>query len=169
MAVGVCTNATTLDDRADRGTRADRWGALQRLLDGFRPESHGKFRGDRDSFPPPSPPSGALAAARLLQGLLCTPNSLAQDLEYRSSASSPSSKGADYVLMNPLSAMGRGVKAHRPDWPPTEERMRHIHEMTDPFEDAGLDVVHIRFPDLEPDPSRAAKRARLFTCSPPAR
>ncbi|MGO9219772.1 MAG: radical SAM protein [Streptosporangiaceae bacterium] len=82
MAVGVCTNATTLDDQ--------QISALARIggvhcnvsMDGFRPESHGRFRGDRDSFATTVATARALAASGLLQGLLCTPNSLAEDSEY---------------------------------------------------------------------------------------
>jgi MoaA/NifB/PqqE/SkfB family radical SAM enzyme len=51
MQVGVCTNATTLD--------GEQISALARIggvhcnvsLDGFRPESHGRFRGDPGKFP----------------------------------------------------------------------------------------------------------------------
>ena len=74
MQVGVCTNATTLDEQ--------QISALARIggvhcnvsLDGFRPESHGRFRGDRESFRTTVATVRALAAAGLLQGLLCTPN-----------------------------------------------------------------------------------------------
>ena len=50
MAVGVCTNATTLDDQ--QITALARIGGVHCnvSMDGFRPESHGRFRGDRDSF-----------------------------------------------------------------------------------------------------------------------
>ncbi|HUY52727.1 MAG TPA: radical SAM protein [Streptosporangiaceae bacterium] len=145
MAVGVCTNATTLDDQQIR--------ALARIgrvhcnvsMDGFRPESHGRFRGDRDSFATTVATVRALAAAGLLQGLLCTPNSLAEDSEYRELCEFAAENGAEYVLMNPLSSMGRGVKA-RGRLAATEERMQHIYELTAPFQDDGLDMVHIRFP-----------------------
>lgn len=123
MAVGVCTNATTLD--------AEQIAALAEIgcvhcnvsLDGFRPESHGRFRGDRDSFHTTIATVRALAAARLLQGLLCKPNALAEDVEYRELCAFAAEHGARYVLMNPLSSMGRGVKARRP-LAATEERMR---------------------------------------------
>jgi radical SAM protein with 4Fe4S-binding SPASM domain len=144
--VGVCTNATTLS-----GSQII---ALARIggvhcnvsLDGFRPESHGKFRGDRASFATTIATVKSLAAAALLQGLLCTPNSLAQDTEYRDLCEFAVANGATYVLMNPLSSMGRGVKA-RGRLASTEQRMQHIAELTAPFRGSGLDVVHIRFPD----------------------
>lgn len=145
MDVGVCTNATALD--------AAQIEALQRIggvhcnvsLDGFRPGSHGKFRGDRDSFHTTIATVRALAAAGLLQGLLCTPNSLAEDDEYRELCQFAVQHGAQYVLLNPLSSMGRGVKS-RGRLAATEERMRHIRHLTAPFDSSGLDIVHIRFP-----------------------
>ena len=145
MQVGVCTNATTLDGQ--------QISALARIggvhcnvsLDGFRPESHGRFRGDRESFRTTVATVKALAAAGLLQGLLCTPNSLAEDGEYRELCEFAVQHGAGYVLLNPLSSMGRGVKACG-RLAATEERMRNIHRLTAPFDGADLDVVHIRFP-----------------------
>jgi radical SAM protein with 4Fe4S-binding SPASM domain len=145
MQVGVCTNATTLD-----GAQID---ALRRIggvhcnvsLDGFRPSSHGKFRGDQGSFQTTIATVRALAAAGLLQGLLCTPNSLAEDDEYRELCQFAARHGADYVLLNPLSAMGRGVKSQG-RLAATEARMRYIRQLTASFASAGLDVVHIRFP-----------------------
>jgi MoaA/NifB/PqqE/SkfB family radical SAM enzyme len=145
MAVGICTNATTLD--AQQISELARIGGVHCnvSIDGFRPESHGKFRGDQDSFDTTVATVRALAAAGLLQGLLCTPNSLAEDGEYRELCEFAAENGAGYVLMNPLSSMGRGVKT-RGRLAATQERMRHIHELTAPFQDRGLDMVHIRFP-----------------------
>jgi radical SAM protein with 4Fe4S-binding SPASM domain len=145
MAVGICTNATTLD--AQQISELARIGGVHCnvSIDGFRPESHGKFRGDQDSFNTTVATVRALAAAGLLQGLLCTPNSLAEDGEYRELCEFAAENGAGYVLMNPLSSMGRGVKT-RGRLAATQERMRHIHELTAPFQDRGLDMVHIRFP-----------------------
>ncbi len=145
MQVGVCTNATTLDGR--------QIGELQQIggvhcnvsLDGFRPESHGKFRGNQGSFATTVATVRALARAELLQGLLCTPNSLAEDEEYRELCEFAAAQGAEYVLLNPLSSMGRGVKA-RGRLAATEERMRHIYDLTPPPRDTDLEVVHIRFP-----------------------
>src|SRR6202167_3710456 len=151
MAVGVCTNATTLDDQ--------QISALARIggvhcnvsMDGFRPESHGRFRGDRDSFATTVATARALAAAGLLQGLLCTPNSLAEDSEYRELCEFAAENGADYVLMNPLSSMGRGVKS-RGRLSSGEEHMRRIRALTAPFDSPDLEIVHIRFPSTGGQP-----------------
>jgi len=168
MGVGVCTNATTLGE--EQIAELIKIGGVHCnvSLDGFRPESHGKFRGGRDSFHTTIATVEALAKAGLLQGLLCTPNSLAEDLEYRQLCQFAVEHGAEYVLMNPLSAMGRGVKARR-GLAATEERMLRIHQMTDPFDGPDLDVVRIRFRTQKGNPSPAARPARSFTCSPPAR
>ena len=89
-----------------------------------------------------------LAAAGLLQGLLCTPNSLAEDEEYRELCEFAIENGAAYVLMNPLSSMGRGVKS-RGKLADSDEHMRRIHDLTSPFSGPGLEVVHIRFPNAD--------------------
>lgn len=148
--VGICTNATTLDETAIQ-TLAEIGGVHCNVsLDGFSEHSHGGFRGDRASFHVTVDTVKHLARAGLLQGLLCTPNSLAADDEYRQLCEFAREHGARYVLMNPLSRMGRGTKAERKLASP-EERMVRIHEMTAPFT-ADLDVAHIRFPNTEGRP-----------------
>ncbi|MCW2934365.1 MAG: putative Coenzyme synthesis protein [Actinomycetia bacterium] len=113
-------------------------------LDGFRAESHGRFRGDRDSFAVTVATVRKLAAC----GLLCTPNSLAEDEEYRELCEFATANGAAYVLMNPLSSMGRGVRS-RGKLASSQEHMQRIRALTAPFSGPGLDVVHIRFPNAE--------------------
>ncbi len=149
--VGVCTNATTLDQQQITALAGIGGVHCNVSLDGFRPESHGRFRGDRGSFLTTIATVKALAAAGLLQGLLCTPNSLAEDVEYRELCEFAVAHGAAYVLMNPLSSMGRGVKA-RGRLAATEQRMRHIADLTALLRGAGLDVVHIRFPNTAGEP-----------------
>jgi len=151
IGVGVCTNATTLGEEQIAELTEIGGVHCNVSLDGFRPESHGTFRGDRDSFHTTIATVEALAKVGLLQGLLCTPNSLAEDLEYRQLCQFAVEHGAEYVLLNPLSAMGRGVKARRA-LAATEERMLRIHQMTDPFDGPDLDVVRIRFPNPEGKP-----------------
>lgn len=151
MDVGVCTNATTLTDDQISVLAGIGGVHVNVSLDGFRPESHGRFRGDRDSFAVTVATVRKLAAAGLLQVLLCTPNSLAEDEEYRELCQFAADHGARYVLMNPLGSMGRGVKARRKLASP-EEHMRAIWELTAPFDGPELDVVHIRFPNAEGKP-----------------
>jgi radical SAM protein with 4Fe4S-binding SPASM domain len=147
---GICTNATTLTD-GQIAELAEIGGVHVNVsLDGFRAESHGKFRGNRDSFAITIRTVTQLAKTGLLQGLLCTPNTLAEDEEYRELCEFARDQGAHYVLMNPLSSMGRGVKARRPLASPVEH-MRRIFELTIPFEQ-DLDMAHIRFPNTESKP-----------------
>lgn len=151
MGVGVCTNATTLTDD-NIAELADLGGVHCNVsLDGFRPESHGRFRGDRRSFDTTVTTTVKLAEAGLLQGLLCTPNALAEDEEYRELCAFAVEHGARYVLMNPLSSMGRGVKS-RSALAASEQRMERIHAMVDPFDGADLDVTRIRFPNSDDKP-----------------
>lgn len=145
MSVGVCTNATLATDE-QIAALAERSVHMNVSLDGFAASSHGKFRGDRESFYTTVETVKKFAAAGVLQGLLCTPNSLAEDEEYAQLCAFAKEQGARYVLMNPLSSMGRGVRSQRKLASP-DEHMRHVYEMTAPFDGDGLDMVHIRFPN----------------------
>ncbi|GAA1979122.1 radical SAM protein [Kitasatospora viridis] len=146
MGVGLCTNATLITD--DHITALAKMGDIHVnvSLDGFAADSHGKFRGDRESFYTTVETVKRLAQAGLLQGLLCTPNNLAEDEEYAQLCAFASEQGASYVLMNPLSSMGRGVKSKN-KLARSDDHMRHIHDLTSPFASDQLDLVHIRFPN----------------------
>lgn len=150
MDVGICTNATTLDD-AQIGELAELGVHCNVSLDGFAADSHGKFRGDRASFDVTVATVEKLGAAGILQGLLCTPNSLAQNEEYARLCAFAQENGARYVLLNPLGSMGRGVKS-RAKLAKTTLHMREIFELTAPFDGPELDIAHIRFPNTEGRP-----------------
>jgi radical SAM protein with 4Fe4S-binding SPASM domain len=145
MSVGICTNATLVSDEQIEALAALD-AHMNVSLDGFAPESHGRFRGRLEGFRETVDTVRRFAAAGILQGLLCTPNNLAEDEEYAELCAFAKENGAKYVLMNPLGEMGRGAnsarKLRRPD-----EHMRHIQELTMPFADDDLDMVHIRFPN----------------------
>jgi len=73
FGVGICSNATIISD-AQLAALADIGGVHVNVsLDGFRAESHGRFRGNRASFHTTIDTVCKLARAGLLQGLLCTP------------------------------------------------------------------------------------------------
>ncbi len=150
MDVGICTNATTLN--------AVQIAALVELgvhcnvsLDGFAADSHGKFRGDRASFAVTVATVEHLGRAGILQGLLCTPNTLAQNEEYARLCAFARANGARYVLLNPLGSMGRGVTSQA-KLAKTTLHMREIFELTAPFDGPELDIAHIRFPNTEGKP-----------------
>ncbi|MFF5668765.1 radical SAM protein [Streptomyces hygroscopicus] len=145
MGVGVCTNATMVTD--------EQIAALAKLdahmnvsLDGFSAESHGRFRGRPEGFDETVDTVKRFARAGILQGLLCTPNNLAEDQEYAELCAFARDQGAAYVLMNPLGEMGRGANSSRTLRRP-DDHMRHIRNLTMPFADDSLDLVHIRFPN----------------------
>jgi MoaA/NifB/PqqE/SkfB family radical SAM enzyme len=109
MPLDICTNATQTTD--------EQIAQLQRLgnvhinvsFDGFRPESHGKFRGNQASFATTVATTRKFAEAGLLQGLLSTPNALTEVEEFTALCEFAAEVGAEYVLMNPLSSFGRGA------------------------------------------------------------
>jgi radical SAM protein with 4Fe4S-binding SPASM domain len=150
MSVGICTNATSLDDRqidelVELGVHCNV------SLDGFSADSHGRFRGDRASFDVTVRTVERLGASGILQGLLCTPNSLAQNDEYRRLCVFATTNGADYVLLNPLGSMGRGVRS-RGRLAKSTLHMTEIYQLTAPFDGPDLDVAHIRFPNTAGEP-----------------
>jgi MoaA/NifB/PqqE/SkfB family radical SAM enzyme len=165
MEVGFCTNATTLTSEEIEQLAGVGGVHANVSLDGFRAESHGKFRGDRGSFHTTIDTVRRLGAAGLLQGLLCTPNSLAEDAEYRELCEFAVEQGARYVLMNPLSSMGRGVRAHAKMASATE----HMHQLS--ARSTAPTWTWCTSGSRTPTASRwpAARRAPSSTCSPPAR
>jgi len=146
MDVGVCTNGTDLDEDFIAELVEVGGVHVNVSLDGFRPESHGTFRGSRESFFKTVDSIRRLSRAGLLQGLLCTPNNLAEEDEYRELCEFAVEQGAHYVLMYPLGSMGPGGKSQS-RFASSEEHMQRIYDLTAPFEASGLDVVHIRFPN----------------------
>ena len=115
-------------------------------LDGFRPESHGRFRGDRESFVTTVATVRALATLGSCKGCCAPPIRSAEDDEYRELCEFAAPERCRDALLNPLSSMGRGVKA-RGRLAATEERMRHIYELAVPPDGSNLDIVYIRFPN----------------------
>ncbi|MEU3642947.1 radical SAM protein [Lentzea sp. NPDC034063] len=150
MDVGICTNATTLaDEQITELAELDVHCNVS--LDGFAASSHGKFRGDRGSFDVTVATVKKLGEAGILQGLLCTPNSLAQNEEYAALCEFARANGARYVLLNPLGSMGRGVKSQE-RLAKTTMHMQEIHALTEPFAGPDLDIAHIRFPNTAGKP-----------------
>ncbi len=166
MQVGFCTNATTLTE-AQISELAGIGGVHANVsLDGFRAESHGRFRGDRGSFAVTVATVRKLAAAGLLQGVLCTPNSLAEDEEYRELCEFAAGNGASYVLMNPLSSMGRGVKS-RGKLSSGGEHMRRIRALTcSPPAPRSPGMTPASSSSVTSSPTRTSRRGWTPTGSP---
>lgn len=146
LPLGICTNATLTSDEQITSLARSGNVHVNVSFDGFRAGSHGKFRGDISSFAKTVETTRKLAAAGLLQGLLSTPNLLTDPHEFADLCEFAVEVGASYVLMNPLSAFGRGVKSQR-RLAADADRMRAIREVTGRFKGHGIDVVHIRFPN----------------------
>lgn len=150
MDVGICTNATMLDDKTISAL-VELGAHCNVSLDGFAADSHGMFRGDRSSFDITVSTVEKLGAEGILQGLLCTPNTLARNEEYATLCAFAREHGARYVLLNPLGTMGRGVKA-KVRLAKSTLHMREIFELTAPFDGPDLDIAHIRFPNTDGRP-----------------
>ncbi|MCY0961930.1 radical SAM protein [Streptomyces sp. H27-H5] len=147
MSVGVCTNGTMCSDE-QIAALVELDAHMNVSLDGFAEESHSIFRGLPGCFAETIDTIKRFAAAGILQGLLCTPNSLAEDEEYRKLVEFARDQGATYVLMNPLGNMGRGQSKRAQGRLRTpDEQMREIARMTAPFEADGMEMVNIRFPN----------------------
>ncbi|QOC89653.1 radical SAM protein [Micromonospora craniellae] len=145
LPVKICTNATQTNDAhiaalAELGTVR-----VNVSFDGFRPASHGRFRGDRDSFAVTRETTRKFADAGLLHGILSTPNILTRPQEFADLCAFAADLGASYVLMNPLSSFGRGVKSHG-RLAATEQTMRAITTATAPLAER-IELVPIRFPN----------------------
>ncbi|MFJ6659653.1 radical SAM protein [Streptomyces sp. NPDC091377] len=146
MDVGVCTNATMATPHQIQ--RLAELGAHMNVsLDGFSADSHGVFRGRREGFQETIDNVAEFAKAGILQGLLCTPNNLAEDEEYAQLCQFAKEQGAKYVLMNPLGQMGRGASRASQKLRRSDDHMRHIRDLAIPFADDDLDVTLIRFPN----------------------
>jgi radical SAM protein with 4Fe4S-binding SPASM domain len=141
----ICTNGLRSDGETIERLRRSGRVRVNVSLDGFRKSSHGKFRGDLESFEKTVQGIRTYAAAGLLKGLLVTPNHLADDEEYVELHEFAAECGAEYVLMNPLSPFGRGARSISLISP--VDSMNRIRAATDRFA-AELDLVRIRFPNV---------------------
>lgn len=146
IPVGICTNATQTTDEQIFELTAMGGVHVNVSFDGFHADTHGKFRGDRSSFATTLDTTRKFASAGLLQGLLSTPNMLTEVGEFRDLCAFGVEIGAEYVLMNPLSSFGRGVKSKGKLAAPAE-MMSAIRDATSGFAAEGLDTVYIRFPN----------------------
>ncbi|MEA2493875.1 MAG: hypothetical protein QOJ29_1786 [Thermoleophilaceae bacterium] len=146
MTVTICTNGTFDDEAVLDALQALGGVAVNVSLDGFSAQSHGKFRGDPASFETTKATVAALGRRGLLKGILSTPNSLAQAVEYDALCRHARDCGAEYVLMNPLAPLGRGVKGQRRLAAETRQ-MNAVRRLTAAHASDELDIVHIRFPN----------------------
>jgi MoaA/NifB/PqqE/SkfB family radical SAM enzyme len=145
IKVSICTNATLItalqmQQLADIGRIH-----VNVSLDGFRPESHGKFRGDIQSFEVTKSTIRLLGEHQLLHGILVTPNKLAEIEEYKHICQFAVENRASYVLMNPLSQMGRGISS-KSLLGSSNQMMERIRKETIGFQQL-IQVIYVRFPN----------------------
>ncbi len=148
LSVTICTNAVSVtSEHIDSLSRHSSVG-VNVSLDGFSSDSHGQFRGDRSSFDLTVANTRRLADAGLLKGILCTPNTLAEQSEYAEVYQFAHDVGAEYVLMNPLSSFGRGMNGGR-RLRADDRTMRSIQADVQRTASApdGPEAVFIRFPN----------------------
>jgi radical SAM protein with 4Fe4S-binding SPASM domain len=150
MNVGICTNATCITSEQIAALSDIPNVHVNVSFDGFSAESHGRFRGSPDSFEVTVETTRMLAEKGLLQGLLSTPNALTNEADYRALARFAVETGATYLLMNPLSAFGRGAKSRR-RLAADPSVMRSIQKAVELESNRTVEVVPIRFPN-ETDP-----------------
>lgn len=86
-----------------------------------------------------------LGEYKLLQGILVTPNNLAEPKEYAEICKFAVANGATYVLMNPLSSMGRGVKSEN-KLRSSNKIMEMVRKITQPYSNQ-IQIVYVRFPN----------------------
>ena len=96
----------------------------------------------------------------MLKGLLSTPNMLTTPQEFADLCEFAVEVGAEYVLTNPLSSFGRGVKSIGRMAAPADQ-MRAIRAVTARFADR-LDLVRIRFPNDDGKPLSGCDAGKLL-------
>lgn len=145
IRTGICTNATLINEEQIKLLRDIGNVHVNVSLDGFSPESHGKFRGNRDSFFTTVDTIRLLRNHGLLQGILVTPNALGKVEEYVNLCKFAIEVNAQYVLMNPLSNMGRGFYSIR-SLRASDKMMEEIKTATAHLT-KHIEIVDIRFPN----------------------
>lgn len=160
MSVSICTNGTVINKTQIEDLAKIGHVHLNVSLDGFNPESHGKFRGDKNAFAKTVKTICLLGKYHLLQGLLVTPNNFAKAGEYAELCKFAVKNEAAYVLMNPLSSMGRGVESEGILRSP-DKIMSEIKKITNPYRNF-IDIVNIRFPNKEKLPLSACEAGNII-------
>ena len=146
LGVGICTNGTSVTDEHIHHLVQLGNVHVNVSLDGFTRESHGRFRGNPASFEATVRSIRRLAEAGLLQGILSTPNRLTEPEEFKEMARFASDTGAEFLLMNPLSAFGRGTRS-KTKLAASVDTMRAVEKQAREGARDRLEIVPIRFPN----------------------
>lgn len=166
IAVSICTNATLITE-----SFLDRLKKYNNLhfnvsLDGFSSSSHGRFRGNDNVklYNTIINNIKLLGERGLLNGILVTPNIYSSLQEYIQLCEFAKMCHAKYVLMNPLSQLGRGEKSVNLAF--NDQQMNKLKQATQKFNDENMEMVYIRFPNIDKKPLSecvAGKIMYIFT------
>jgi len=145
IKIGICTNAIeiTTDQICTLSRKSNVH--INVSLHGFSSESHDKFMGIKGAFTKCIYNIKQLSQYGLVQGFLVTPNIFTSIEEYEKLCEFAIESNAKYVLMNPISPMGRGEKGVE-KYAVSEEVLRHIKLSTLKYSDK-VQMVYIRFPN----------------------
>lgn len=144
LSATICTNGTLISN--DQMAFLSKLGSVKVnvSLDGFSKDTHGRFRGNRESFAVTKQTIEALSGYELLKGILVTPNEFVSVVEYGELARFARDVSAEFMLMNPLSPMGRGLKSGK--LRASEAKMSEIRVIVDGNR-GNTEFVPIRFPN----------------------
>lgn len=145
ISTGVCTNATEISEKQILTLSTNNKVHINVSLHGFTPESHDKFMGKKGAFDICIKTIEQLSKYNLVQGLLVTPNAFADVEEYEKLCEFAIKNKAKYVLLNPLSSMGRGYDTIK-KYAASKEKLQSIKERIQKFSDR-IQLVYIRFPN----------------------
>jgi len=145
ISTGVCTNANVISEDQIIRLADNKKVHINVSLHGFTPESHDKFMGKKGAFDICIKTIEQLSKYNLVQGLLVTPNAFADVEEYEKLCEFAIKNKAKYVLLNPLSSMGRGYDTIK-KYAASKEKLQSIKERIQKFSDR-IQLVFIRFPN----------------------
>lgn len=145
ISTGICTNATAITEDQILHLSENHKVHINVSLHGFTPASHDKFMGKNGAFETCIRTIEQLSQYNLVQGLLVTPNAFADVVEYEKLCKFAIRNRVKYVLMNPLSSMGRGYDTIK-KYAASEEMLQKIRSNTQKYSDR-IQLVYIRFPN----------------------
>lgn len=149
IGVSVCTNGTLIDKQFIKELTQYNNIHFNVSLDGFRKESHGKFRGNMSKLQFDNLIDNICFIGKLglLNGILSTPNKYATIEEYIDLCKFAMKVGAKYVLMNPLSPFGRGNDVSNLAY--SREELIELKKKTQNLATEDFEIVYIRFPNVD--------------------
>lgn len=162
IEIAICTNGLAITEKFLESISHIEKIHFNVSLDGFSNKSHNKFRGGKISnlFDIVISNIKILSKYKRLNGILVTPNVYASIDEYVQLCEFARSIGARYVLMNPLSKLGRGEEQFELGM--NKEQMIELQRRTQKYNDEKFEVVYIRFPNNEKKPLSGCLIGKIY-------